>query len=314
MSGRGSGIGAARLLCAFGWTAFFAAPGSSQAAPTQTQLPPANEPPELDPNAPLAPMPDLGVGWPDLNAKEPAPKPLSPPGTPSAPAAAPTMDTEATGTLRYTVEVENLERLCAERGEDFAGLSRMLGRNAAYIQQFVRRGVPKRLKEEERRKLARYFAVPEALLGGPAHVEQDPGGLVSVKCHPVKVSAGPGAVVTEELGRPYFAFDERLLKSLTASQPSNLSIVRVEGDSMSPTLNAGDDILVDLGDSAERLRDGIYVLRIDDAVVVKRLALNPTGRRVTVQSDNPSYPDWPDCSLDDIRPIGRVIWSGRRIL
>ena len=60
-----------------------------------------------------------------------------------------------------------LERLCAERGEDFAGLSRMLGRNPAYIQQFVRRGVPKRLKEEERRKLARYFAVPEALLGGP---------------------------------------------------------------------------------------------------------------------------------------------------
>ena len=46
-----------------------------------------------------------------------------------------------------------LERLCAERGEDFAGLSRMLGRNPAYIQQFVRRGVPKRLREEERRKL-----------------------------------------------------------------------------------------------------------------------------------------------------------------
>ena len=60
-----------------------------------------------------------------------------------------------------------LERLCVERGEDFAGLSRMLGRNAAYIQQFVRRGVPKRLKEEERRKLARYFAVSEAFLGGP---------------------------------------------------------------------------------------------------------------------------------------------------
>ena len=28
-----------------------------------------------------------------------------------------------------------LERLCAERGDDFAGLSRMLGRNAAFIQQ-----------------------------------------------------------------------------------------------------------------------------------------------------------------------------------
>jgi phage repressor protein C with HTH and peptisase S24 domain len=207
-----------------------------------------------------------------------------------------------------------LERLCAERGEDFAGLSRMLGRNAAYIQQFVRRGVPKRLKEEERRKLARYFSVPETLLGGPPDSEQAPSGLSSVKRHPVSVSAGPGAVVTEELGKPYFAFDERWLKALTPSQPTQLSIVRVEGDSMAPTLNAGDDILVDLADSGERLRDGIYVLRIDDAVVVKRLALNPTGRRITVQSDNPAYPDWPDCSLGDIKPIGRVIWSGRRIV
>jgi phage repressor protein C with HTH and peptisase S24 domain len=120
--------------------------------------------------------------------------------------------------------------------------------------------------------------------------------------------------VNEELGKPYFAFDERWLKALTPSPPGQLSIVRVEGDSMAPTLNAGDDILVDLGDSAERLRDGIYVLRIDDAVVVKRLALNPTGRRVTVQSDNPAYPDWPDCNLGDINPIGRVIWSGRRIV
>lgn len=206
-----------------------------------------------------------------------------------------------------------LERLCVERGEDFAGLSRMLGRNPAYIQQFVRRGVPKRLKEEERRKLARYFSVSETLLGGPPE-EPLANGLVSIKRHPVTVSAGPGAIVSEELGKPYFGFDERWLKSLTPSPPANLSIVRVEGDSMAPTLNAGDDILVDLGDAAERLRDGIYVLRIDDALVVKRLALNPVGRRVTIQSDNPAYPDWPDCSLEKIHVIGRVIWSGRRIV
>ena len=207
-----------------------------------------------------------------------------------------------------------LERLCAERGEDFAGLSRMLGRNPAYIQQFVRRGVPKRLKEEERRKLARYFSISEALLGGPPDDMVGPNGLVSVKRHPVMVSAGPGAVVNEELGKPYFAFDERWLKSLTQTPPANLSIVRVEGDSMSPTLNAGDEILVDLGDCAERLRDGIYVIRIDDALVVKRLALNPVGRRVTVQSDNPAYPDWPECGLDEINCSGRVIWAGRKVV
>lgn len=207
-----------------------------------------------------------------------------------------------------------LQRLCLERGEDFAGLSRMLGRNPAYIQQFIRRGVPKRLGEAERRKLARYFAVPESVLGGPPAQASDARGLISIARHPVTVSAGSGAIVSEEIGRPFFAFDERWLKALTGTAPGKLSIVRVEGDSMAPTLNAGDDILIDLADCGDRLRDGIYVLRIEDALLVKRLALNPVGRRVTVQSDNPSYPDWPDCELDEISCIGRVIWSGRRVV
>jgi phage repressor protein C with HTH and peptisase S24 domain len=208
-----------------------------------------------------------------------------------------------------------LERLCAEHGEDFAGLSRMLGKNPAYIQQFVRRGVPKRLKEEERRKLARYFSISESILGGPPPDDlAGPQGLRSVKRHPIAVSAGPGSLVIEELGKPYFAFDERWLKTLTPTPPAKLSIVRVEGDSMSPTLNSGDDILVDLGDCAERLRDGIYVLRADDALVVKRIAIQPVSRRVTVRSDNPAYPDWPDCGIDEINCVGRVIWAGRRVI
>src|SRR3954463_11694420 len=168
----------------------------------------------------------------------------------------------------------------------------MLGRNPAYIQQFVRRGVPKRLKEEERRKLARYFSISEALLGGPPDVG-GMEGLVAVSRTPVRASAGPGAVVAEEAGRPYFAFDERWLKTLTGSTWDKLSIIRVEGDSMSPTLNEGDDILVDLGDCEDRLRDGVYVLRIEEALLVKRIAIHPAGRRVTIHSDNPAYPDWP---------------------
>ena len=207
---------------------------------------------------------------------------------------------------------ESLERLCLERGEDFAGLSKMLGRNPAYIQQYVRRGVPRRLREDDRRKLARYFGVSEAMLGGPE--ENGPElGLIAVNRHPVSVSAGPGAVPGGELGKPYFAFDERWLKSITPSSPAKLSIVQVQGDSMSPTLNAGDDILVDLADCEDRLRDGIYVLRIDDALVVKRLALSPRGGRATIQSDNPAYPDWPDCDIGEMHCIGRVIWSGRKV-
>lgn len=206
-----------------------------------------------------------------------------------------------------------LEQLCRENGDDFAGLSRMLGRNPAYIQQFVRRGVPKRLKEEERRKLALYFGIAESVLGGPPE-RGAADGLATVYRHPVVVSAGPGAVPLAGAGQPLFAFDERWLKQLTATPPAKLSIVRVEGDSMAPTLNPGDDVLIDTLDCGERLRDGIYVLRIDDALLVKRLALNPVRRRVTIQSDNPAYTDWPDCPIADVHCIGRVIWAGRRVV
>lgn len=206
-----------------------------------------------------------------------------------------------------------LERLCAERGEDFAGLSRFLGKNPAYIQQFIRRGTPRRLKEDERRKLARYFGVRETVLGGPPQGEAPSSGLVPVNRVLVRASAGPGAVPESERGRAYFAFDDRWLRAMTGSGAEHLSIIRVEGDSMSPTLNDGDDILVDRAEGNEALRDGIYVLRVEDSLLVKRLAIHPLGKRVTVQSDNPAYPDWPDCGLEDVHCIGRVIWAGRKI-
>lgn len=207
-----------------------------------------------------------------------------------------------------------LEALCAERGENFAALSRLIGRNPAYIQQYIRKGTPRDLPERDRKMLARYFDVADSVLGGPG--EDDAanfGDLVPIRRVDVFASAGPGAFPDRELRKPYFGFDAQWLRRATQSDPDQLELIRVEGDSMSPTLSAGDDILVDRGDCGARLRDGIYVLRVDGSLLVKRLALHPVGRRVTVQSDNPTYPDIPDCGLDEIECIGRVIWAGRRI-
>src|SRR6187200_907167 len=109
-----------------------------------------------------------------------------------------------------------LERLCAERGENFASLSRLIGRNDAYVQQYLRKGTPRSLRERERRTLARYFQIPESMLGGPPEDrEADYGALVPVVRVAVRASAGPGAIAGEESTRPYFAFESRWLKSLT---------------------------------------------------------------------------------------------------
>ncbi len=207
-----------------------------------------------------------------------------------------------------------LERLCAERGENFASLSRLVGRNEAYIQQYLRKGTPRQLREQERRTLARYFQIPESMLGGmPEDERAQLGELIPIARVAVSASAGPGAIPGEEATKPYLAFDPRWLKGLTATSAAKLSVIRVEGDSMAPTLCAGDDILVDRGDAGDRLRDGIYVLRVDGTLLVKRLLIHPIGRLATIQSDNPAYADLPDCALDEIDCVGRVIWTGRKV-
>ena len=60
------------------------------------------------------------------------------------------------------------------------------------------------------------------------------------------------------------------------------------------------------------LRDGVHVIRLDDVLMVKRLVKAPAGR-ISVLSDNPAYPDWPDVDGRAVSIIGRVVWAGRRL-
>jgi phage repressor protein C with HTH and peptisase S24 domain len=90
-----------------------------------------------------------------------------------------------------------------------------------------------------------------------------------------------------------------------------LSILRVSGDSMLPTLADGDEILVDRADAAEGLRDGIYVLREGDTLMVKRIVSDPSGG-FAIRSDNPAVAA-STIALDAVQIIGRVLWFGRSL-
>jgi len=203
-----------------------------------------------------------------------------------------------------------LERLIADNGDDYASLSKLVGRNAAYIQQFIKRGTPKALPERERAMLARYYGVDQQRLGAPESFGQR-SGLRLVPKLAVGASAGPGAIDAEDNLAGKIGFDEKWLKSL-ARDPAALSMIRVSGDSMAPTLEDGEDIMVDASAAKLPLRDGIHIIRMDDELLVKRLARGPGGR-LSVLSDNPAWPDWEDVKGDDVAVIGRVVWAGRRI-
>ena len=206
---------------------------------------------------------------------------------------------------------EELDRLIQQRRLGYSSISRMIGRNSSYIQQFIKRGSPRKLDDDDRRTLASFFGVDEQVLGGPPAPMRD--GLIEIPVLNVDASAGYGAIAESETAHTRFGFDERWLGRLTRAKSASLSIIHVLGDSMEPTLSDGDEVLVDASDQGSRLRDGIYVLRADDALVVKRVTLKPGGRKITISSDNSAYPSWDDVDRSEIQVVGRVIWFGRAV-
>lgn len=198
-----------------------------------------------------------------------------------------------------------LADLIARSGEGYAALSRLLGRNDAYLQQFVTRGSPRELAERDRGLLARYFGVAETVLGGP-----ELPGLVEITRLDVGASAGPGGLVDREARRRSGALDPGLLRQLGV-RPAAASMIRVQGESMVPTLADGDEILVDRDRRRLAARAELYVLRIDGEVMVKRL--RALGTEIEVLSDNAAFAPRM-CAAEDVEVIGRVVWLSRALL
>lgn len=219
--------------------------------------------------------------------------------------------------LLYLLNMEQdprqaLDAIIQERGEDYVSLSKMIGRNAAYIQQYIKRGSPKKLDEEDRAKLAAYLNVPESRLGGLAHKGSANDNIVYVRRRDVGASAGAGALADMDYERGSLTFNRQWLRKLGAD-PNHLSIIDVMGNSMAPILADGDHILVNEADHFEAKREGIYVLRHGDELIVKRVQKSDTLGHILVTSDNKEFPSPGHLPLGDVAIIGRVVWTGRQI-
>jgi phage repressor protein C with HTH and peptisase S24 domain len=138
--------------------------------------------------------------------------------------------------------------------------------------------------------------------------------FVFIPAYNVEASAGDGAFVIREQVIDSLAFKRDWIRHELGAQPSDLALIYVEGDSMWPTLAPGDIILIDRRDTRVS-RDGIYVLRIDEAVLVKRLHRLPGGI-IEATGDNPAGRAFEirlDTQDQDLAVIGRVVWAGKRL-
>jgi len=110
--------------------------------------------------------------------------------------------------------------------------------------------------------------------------------------------------------------------------PEKLSFLTAKGDAMDPTIRPGDSLLVTvyfhnqgtahkqdlvkgLAPGQRAGQEGIFVLKLDGGLVVKRLQPDLEGG-YHVRSDNPRYePIYK--KADDLTIVGKVEWIGRRL-
>jgi phage repressor protein C with HTH and peptisase S24 domain len=204
----------------------------------------------------------------------------------------------------------------SERHLNMSNVSKRLGKNHAYLHQFLDRGIPAQLPELVREKLAVILQVPEAQLKGgasqgrgsaTARVVREPT-LVTGDRIPVR-GAGQGG------SEGWFPWNGEIVDYV--SRPPNLAgathayAVYVVGSSMEPRYYAGEIVHIHPG---KPVTNGAFVLvqvrpeaeGETPRAFMKRL-VRRTATKVTLEQFNP--PKEIDIKASDIASMHRIVGS-----
>src|SRR3989344_3234901 len=195
---------------------------------------------------------------------------------------------------------EALDGLISERGETYASISRLLGRNSAYIQQFIKRGSPARLDQSDIALLALHFDVPVEMLGGKEGPTVGQRPIIKV---PILNGTGNDS-------RSQWRLVDAAWLGRLCDQPASVAILPIVGEAMEPTLCNGDEGMISRVRFQESVREGLYAIRGPSEIFVRRIAIDPTKNRLTVLTDHPAYPSWQGIQRKGVDIVGPVIWIG----
>lgn len=141
-----------------------------------------------------------------------------------------------------------------------------------------------------------------------AESNESASSMVAIPVFEVAASAGHGAVALREQPSDFLWFNEAWLRQSYGVNPNDLMILPAAGESMVPTIAPGALLMVNCSETARQLADGIYVVRLEGDILVKRLQRLP-GNQVRVSSDNPAYEPYTvrvDAGVD-FSVLGRVV-------
>lgn len=216
-----------------------------------------------------------------------------------------------------TQERQMLMRAIAQSNQiwTLASLSRALGRNAAYLHQYIHRQSPRLLPEAERYKIASLLHIAHETLQPLSH-RQPQDDTISIPFLDIESAAGHASIVDDfaESKQQAWQFTSAIMNKLQHSGTPYLRLLTVRGDSMTPQLEDGDVIMIDLKDNHPEPA-GTFVLDDGHGLVVKRLELltphdNEAKVKLRICSMNSAYAPYRR-AFEDVRIIGRVIWMAR---
>lgn len=132
-----------------------------------------------------------------------------------------------------------------------------------------------------------------------------------VAVHEIDLAYGLGGTYSDgHIDQQSQRFSRAWLESITRTPPSMLMMARGRGDSMQPTLQDDDIVLIDRSITHVREQDAIWALTIGDIAMIKRLRFR--GDRVLILSDNERVPV-DEAHFEEVNIVGRVIFVGRRL-
>lgn len=217
-----------------------------------------------------------------------------------------------------------LENTVKEKGLSLNALSLKLGKNSTYLFHFIKRHSPKRLDETTRRNLAQMLGVDEQKLCDfplPTGLIQDKFSAISSLFNFAKNKEpdlkainvidmggrikGKFEQIKENIVGKIFAQPE-VLEIFTAVKPENIVIVKVAGDAMSPTINPGDTIWIDISQSMPSA-DGIYMISTLSDTLIRRIQINPFENSIEVSADNKLYKNFSVSNYKNLNICGKVI-------
>jgi phage repressor protein C with HTH and peptisase S24 domain len=126
---------------------------------------------------------------------------------------------------------------------------------------------------------------------------------------PLRPVSGRVAVQNQQIV-DYLSFRPDWLQRVLNLDLRSIALVEVIGDSMSPTADEGDVVLIDVRETRFR-HDGVYVLRTGNDLAVKRLQRQPDGS-ILIRSDNPAYESYA-VQAEETSVLGRALWVGGRL-